>query len=926
MAVFKCKICGGTLEINAGETVATCEYCGTKQTLPKLDDEKKANLFDRANHFRRNNDFDKAMGIYEQILNEDTEDAESYWSIVLCRYGIEYVEDPSSRKRVPTVNRAQFTSVFDDEDYKSAIKYADSYQKNIYEAEAAAINEIQKGILAISQKEEPFDVFICYKETDNNGRRTQDSVLATELYHELTKEGFKVFFSRITLEDKLGVAYEPYIFAALHSAKVMVALGTKPEHFNAVWVKNEWSRYLSLIKNGANKILIPAYRDMDPYDLPEEFSHLQAQDMSKLGFMQDLVRGIKKIVSADSSSGVKETVVVQSAASGNSSALVKRGFLALEDGEWEKADEFFEQALNHNAEDAQAYLGKLMAELKISKEEELKNCNEPIEEMSNYQKIIRFADDNLKKKLEGYMLSIVERNELARAKKVYASAMQKMKTATTSERYLEAADEFSSIPDFKDANKLSDECREKAGNVYKDEILKNAASLLNDTHYWAGKDTDIHSYEEAAKELETIIGYKDAEEKLYECRAKIEQVRVRIEEVKIQQERENIEKEKREKENKQRKEKLQKIKKYVIIACALIITMVIALIVLFSKIIIPKNKYNEALEYYNNGEYSQAVPLFSEIYKYEKFADAKKYLFEISNMSDKHISAYNNQLVVKNSDGTIKYFTNMHDIRLCALTQLDWSDIKELSVGDGFVVGLKQDGSVIMYGENEYISELVLDDWKDIIQIDAGCAHVVGLKADGTVVSEGWQQVGQCRTLEWTDIVDISAGEHHTVGLKKDGTVVAVGWNRDNQCNVDGWTDIVSVSAGNTHTVGLKKDGTVVAVGNNGSGQCDVETFKNVKHISAGGILTLATTYDGDMYFAGGPETFVNFYYNYSNAQENGNLVEHSDILNIALAEQYVGVQYDGRFYQGTASGLHKYDFSDENIYLDKINQTHEVK
>ena len=194
MAVFKCKICGGTLEINAGETVATCEYCGIKQTGPKLDDEKKANLFDRANHFRRNNDFDKAMGIYEQILNEDTEDAESYWSIVLCRYGIEYVEDPSSRKRVPTVNRAQFTSVFDDEDYKSAIKYADSYQKNIYEAEAAAINEIQKGILAISQKEEPFDVFICYKETDNNGRRTQDSVLATELYHELTKEGFKVFF------------------------------------------------------------------------------------------------------------------------------------------------------------------------------------------------------------------------------------------------------------------------------------------------------------------------------------------------------------------------------------------------------------------------------------------------------------------------------------------------------------------------------------------------------------------------------------------------------------------------------------------------------------------------------------------------------------------------------------------------------------
>ena len=466
MAVFKCKICGGTLEINAGETVATCEYCGTKQTLPKLDDEKKANLFDRANHFRRNNDFDKAMDIYEQILNEDTEDAESYWSIVLCRYGIEYVEDPSSRKRVPTVNRAQFTSVFDDEDYKSAIKYADSYQKNIYEAEAAAINEIQKGILAISQKEEPFDVFICYKETDNNGRRTQDSVLATELYHELTKEGFKVFFARITLEDKLGVAYEPYIFAALHSAKVMVTLGTKPEHFNAVWVKNEWSRYLSLIKNGANKILIPAYRDMDPYDLPEEFSHLQAQDMSKLGFMQDLVRGIKKLVSTDSATGVKETVVVQSASSGNASALVKRGFLALEDGEWEKADEFFEQALNQNAEDAQAYLGKLMAELRVKTQDRLADCAEPFDTKNNYKKIVRFANENLKNTLSGYLDAINDRNKNAEIEKVYQSAKSisndNLNNLFDQENAISL---FESIIDWKDAKEQIEICKKRIGKI-----------------------------------------------------------------------------------------------------------------------------------------------------------------------------------------------------------------------------------------------------------------------------------------------------------------------------------------------------------------------------------------------------------------------------------------------------------------------------
>lgn len=355
MSIFKCKMCDGELQINPGESVAVCDYCATTQTLPKLDDDRRANLYDRANHFRRNNDFDKAAGIYEQILNEDKTDAEAYWSLVLCRYGIEYVEDPATHKRVPTVNRAQYTSIFDDEDYKAAIQYADAAQRVVYETEAKAINEIQKGILEISQKEEPFDVFICYKETDANGRRTPDSVLATDLYHQLTQEGFKVFFSRITLEDKLGIAYEPYIFAALNSAKVMVVLGTKPEYFNAVWVKNEWSRYLALIRGGAKKVMIPAYRDMDPHDLPEEFSHLQAQDMSKLGFMQDLIRGIKKLTETDRPAA-KETVVVQESAA-NTAPLLKRAFIFLEDGDWSSADEYCEKVLDLDPENAQAYLG-----------------------------------------------------------------------------------------------------------------------------------------------------------------------------------------------------------------------------------------------------------------------------------------------------------------------------------------------------------------------------------------------------------------------------------------------------------------------------------------------------------------------------------------------------------------------------------------
>lgn len=519
MALFKCKMCGGTLEINNNETVATCEYCGTQQTLPKLDDDRRSNLYDRANHFRRNNEFDKAMGIYEQILNEDGSDAEAYWSLVLCRYGIEYVEDPSSHKRLPTVNRAQFTSVFDDDNYKSALQYADNNQRAVYESEAKAINEIQKGILAISQKEDPFDVFICYKETDQSGRRTPDSVLANDLYHQLVQEGFKVFFSRITLEDKIGAAYEPYIFAALNSAKVMVVLGTKPEYFQAVWVRNEWSRYLSLIKQGQKKVLVPAYKDMDPYDLPEEFSHLQAQDMSRLGFMQDLIRGIQKVLGTQRKPHITQEATLKQ--NTNIAPLLERVFMFLEDGNWASANEYCEKVLDVEPKNAFAYLGKLMIECHVKKQEYLRDCAMPFDKSSNYQKAIRFADDEQRNALIDYVEHIKTRNETARVVNIYEQALNIMKTASTEAAFKQAARCLAAIPDYKDAFALEKECYEQAEIARKNQIYGTGIANLN------VQDECIEKYEKAIIEFNKILDWKDAKGKAALCKKRIEEIEIR---------------------------------------------------------------------------------------------------------------------------------------------------------------------------------------------------------------------------------------------------------------------------------------------------------------------------------------------------------------------------------------------------------------
>ena len=635
--IIKCKMCGGDLHPAENATTCECEFCGTVQTLPKLDNERRANLYDRANHFRRNNEYDKAMGIFEQILQDDRTDAEAYWSLVLCRYGIEYVEDPATHKRVPTVNRVQYTSILADEDYKSALAYADVAQRSIYEEEARTIDAIQKGILDISKKEKPFDVFICYKETDAEGKRTPDSVLANDLYHQLTREGFKVFFSRITLENKIGQQYEPYIFAALNSAKVMVVLGTKPEYFNAVWVKNEWSRYLALIKAGANKTLVPAYKDMDPYDLPEEFSHLQAQDMGKLGFMQDLIHGIKKIAGEDQPSPAQQPVVVQAATGADGSnvaALLDRAFLALEDGEWAKADDFCEKALNIDARNARAYIGKLMAEMKVCKEGDLQNQSQPIERSGNYQKAIRFADDKLKTQLTEANKAIKNRNEQERLAVLYSKAMSALNAAYTVEDVRTVQDKLSAMLAYKDTAKGLKACEEKI------ESIRSAA-------YNAANDLmKQQQYERAAAAFWAIGDYRDCQTVAKRCDELAEKRRAELAAEQAEQAKRNAERRAREEAERKEKDRIAaelkaredeirrreaeakaaRIKKISILAAAVAVVCVAAFM-LFTNVIQPKMKYDNAVKAMKAGQNSVAVTAFTELGDY---SDSKTILAQIA--------------------------------------------------------------------------------------------------------------------------------------------------------------------------------------------------------------------------------------------------------------------------------------------------------
>ena len=513
MAVIKCKMCGGDLNLIEGASTAECEYCGSVQTVPKVDDEKKLTLFARANRLRVACEFDKASGIYESIVADFPEEAEAYWGLVLCNYGIEYVDDPATGKKIPTCHRSSFDSIMDDSDFEQVMENADGTARRVYREEAKQIEEIRKGIIAVSSNEEPYDIFICYKETAEDGQRTLDSVLAQDIYDALTDKGYRVFFSRITLEDKLGVEYEPYIFAALNSAKIMLAFGTDYDYYNAVWVKNEWSRFLKLMAKDKEKHLIPCYKDIDAYDMPKEFAKLQAQDLGKVGATQDLLRGVEKLLPRKT-----QTVEVQPVTAPGSAAapLLERAYMFLEDAEWENATSYFERVLDLEPKNALAYLGKFLAEVRLPRINALGTYQEVYIENANYKKARKYASIELNAELDEYLRLMHEQTMNAE----YDKALAIYQHAHDEVSYQKALDALERLGSWKEAETLANECclrikeivYQSAKNLLsseKYEELEKAKNMLLSLGEWPGVEELAAKFDEKIEDIKLGKKYNE---------------------------------------------------------------------------------------------------------------------------------------------------------------------------------------------------------------------------------------------------------------------------------------------------------------------------------------------------------------------------------------------------------------------------------
>ena len=173
-------------------------------------------------------------------------------------------------------------------------------------------------------------------------------------------------------------------------------------------------------------------------------------------------------------------------------SLIKRAFIFLEDGEFDNAGRYLNQALNQDAENSRVYLGLLLLAYKAHNTAELiDKLSKPIEEEKSFQRALRFADDDYKQQLENIAQSVKDKLEQERLAK---EAELERKKAEEEAKKEKAYQEILSL-------------KEKASTISDYKVILSRASLIR-----SYKDTE-QIYQETKETFATETKYQEAIEK-----------------------------------------------------------------------------------------------------------------------------------------------------------------------------------------------------------------------------------------------------------------------------------------------------------------------------------------------------------------------------------------------------------------------------
>ena len=542
--------------------------------------------------------------------------------------------------------------------------------------------------------------------------------------------------------------------------------------------------------------------------------------------------------------------------------LLRRAFLFLEDGDWDRAEAYCERILDQNPECAEAYLGKLMAKLQVHNREDLRNSKEPLEHQSDYRRAIRFGNPQLKAVLNSYNAEIQEKYEKTRSLEIYRSAVSTMEQAETEEALHKAAAQFGKISGVRDADVLKKQCQEKLAAIQAEkarleeekkqaEAKRREQEIQRKTERYNHAMEKLHSAntEEACRKAEEVFvslpGFRDADALAQQCREKITRIR---------------EEEKRKAAAARKRGKTVALVAGVAAICAVVLLTVPRMIPKKEAEIPALRDQLDILlqeEHPDNQEPQYQEPDSPEEQQYKaaealaaegKHAHAGLAFAKLGTYRDARERSFE-QWGYARRPKTIAYGTNY---RISYPLEQFW-------------IGLKNDGTVVATGTDTFGQQDV-DHWTDIVEVAAISCASIGLRADGTVVTAGEPNSKNSREIleevqNWTGIVSIVTYiDNHgdsIFGLRKDGTVVYAGVISFDPSIIDQWTDVVDLCL-EEHLLGLRMDGTVVAAAAKQSekdyGQCQVASWENIISLDAASFRrshTMGLQADGSVQFTG---------------------------------------------------------------------------
>ena len=404
----KCSVCSAQIVFPDDTAIVSCMFCNSLNQRPVSTGETLARM-ERADELRRQRAYDEAARSYEHVLGEHPDEHTALWGRLMCKYGVEVVEEKRNNQLVLQrllCHRARPTAIRNEDDFNHACELADPSVRDQYIRDAEYIDKVQANIRELARNREPWDVFICYKETSlhNPSEPTRDSSIARALCNRIQRDGYRVFFAPYSLIDMSGEMYEAEIYHAIHTARIMLLLGLKPEHFEATWPRSEWMRFMDVMElKGCT--LIPIYGNgMTPEQLPKRIQNMGLQGFDidgHPGYLEDLAHTVRFHLPIQSKPQPVQPQFQPNAPTPMS--LLERAYLFIEDQDFDQARNYINRALDIDPKCAPAYAAMVCVKYSLCEEAELARIPYSYADDPNWKRALRFADAAQKRVYEGYI-------------------------------------------------------------------------------------------------------------------------------------------------------------------------------------------------------------------------------------------------------------------------------------------------------------------------------------------------------------------------------------------------------------------------------------------------------------------------------------------------------------------------------------------